>query len=258
MTNAEIVSAIEAVCPLEGQESWDNSGWQAGDPSQECTGVLLCVDVTDEIISEAVELGCNLIVAHHPLIFKATRSIIDNSDRIGHCIARAFREGISVYSSHTACDCAPEGVSVEMAGMLGLRNIRPLDQSGLGAVGELPEPMGWQAVLSKVKATFGIPVLRHSAPPSPDHTVTTIALCGGSAAEFLPESYDKGAQMYVTADCKHNCFLDVGSRRTMLVDAGHFETEECTKEIFMRAISEKFPNFAVWKSAAERNPVKYF
>ena len=76
MTNREITDVIETVAPLSLQESWDNSGWQTGDPDAECSGVLLCVDVTPEIIDEAVDRGCNLIISHHPLIFKGVKQII--------------------------------------------------------------------------------------------------------------------------------------------------------------------------------------
>lgn len=259
MTNSDIISAVEARFPLSGQESWDNSGWQCGDPEAECTGVLTCVDVTEAILDEAKQRGCNLVVAHHPLIFTATRSIIADQGRVNPCVIGALTRGITVYSSHTSCDCAQEGVSHEDGLMLGLTDMETLDpESGLGVIGNLPAPLPWRDFLDKVKSTFGIPCLRHSAVPDGDFTVSRVAICGGAAAEFLPLAYERGAQVYVTADCKHNTFPDVGRRPVILVDAGHFETEVCTKELFYRAITEKFPNFAVWKSTTEQNPVKYY
>jgi putative NIF3 family GTP cyclohydrolase 1 type 2 len=81
-------------------------------------------------------------------------------------------------------------------------------------------------------------------------------MCGGSAAEFMPQAIERGAQAYITADCKLNQFLDL-TDDILLIDSGHFETEQCTKEIFYRVISEKFPNFAVCKSTVERNPVQF-
>lgn len=259
MTNSDIITAVEARFPLSGQESWDNSGWQCGDPEAECTGVLLCVDVSEAILDEAKQRGCNLVVAHHPLIFNAVRSIVSDGGRVNPCVMQAIAGGISIYSSHTACDCAPGGVSYADGLLLGLESLETLDtESGLGVIGNLPEPMPWRGFLDKVKSTFGIPCLRHSAVPADDFTVSRVAICGGAAAEFLPLAYERGAQAYVTADCKHNTFPDVGRRPIILVDAGHFETEVCTKELFYRAITEKFPNFAVWKSTTEQNPVKYY
>ena len=259
MTHSDIIAAMETVCPLDAQESWDNSGWQCGNPQATCTGALLCVDVTEAILDEAATRGCNLVIAHHPLLFRATRQVLEGDDRVGSCLVKALASGITVYSAHTSCDCARRGVSFEMGRMLGLDDLRPLDDtSGLGAIGTLPAPMPWERFLHTVAERFGVPVLRHSAAPAPGFEVATVALCGGAGADLLPLAYDKGAQVLVTADCKFNTFLDVGRRAIMLVDAGHYETELCTKEIFYRAITEKFPNFAVCNSSVEENPVKYY
>ncbi len=256
MTNREIIEAVETVCPPECQESWDNSGWQVGEPSAECTGVLLCVDVTETILDEAAAKGCNLVVAHHPLLFRATRQITGRN-RVERCVAKAFKNGMTVYSAHTSCDCAAQGVSAVMAERLGLSDVRPITATGLGAVGNLPSRLPWTAFLDKVKDAFGVGMLRHSVPPAANYCVGRVALCGGSGGDLLPEAADAGADILVTADCKHNLFLD-DTDRIMLVDAGHFETEQCTKDIFYRAITEKFPNFAVWKSKDEVNPVEYY
>ncbi len=253
MTNREITDAIEEFAPLSLQESWDNSGWQLGKPEAECTGVIVCVDVTPDIIEEAASKGCNLIVSHHPLIFRGVKQITGR-DRVERCIRQAFRQGISIYSSHTATDCAPAGVSWEMARRLGLANTEGLDPSGLGVIGDLPSALPWREFVKLVKKAFGAESVRCSRVPSDDWQVVRVGLCGGSAAEFLPAALARGAQAYVTADCKLNQFIDHADD-ILLVDAGHFETEECTKDLFCRVISEKFPNFAVWKSTVERNPV---
>lgn len=255
MINREITNAIEEFAPLSLQESWDNSGWQVGDPDAECSGVLLCVDVTPEIIKEATDKGCNLIISHHPLIFKGVRQIIGR-DRVERAIAQALRDGVSVYASHTSTDCAPDGVSWEMAHRLGLTSVEGLDESGLGVIGDLQAPLPWKDFANLVKESFGAGCVKCSRVPSDDWTVSRVGLCGGSAAEFLPAAMSRGAQAYVTADCRHNQFID-HCDDILLVDSGHFETEECTKDIFYRVISEKFPNFAVWKSTVERSPVVY-
>ncbi|MCM1071259.1 MAG: Nif3-like dinuclear metal center hexameric protein [[Clostridium] fimetarium] len=255
VTNRQIIEAIEEYAPLSLQESWDNSGWQVGDPSAECRGVLLCVDLTPEVLAEAVAKGCDLVVTHHPLIFRGIKKLVGR-DRVTECLTEAVRRGVSVYSSHTSTDAAPAGVSAEMARMLGLTGVAPLDASGLGAVGDLPNPLPWALFADKVKDTFGCASLRLSRPAPGMETVGRVALCGGAGGDFIGEAIEAGADVYVTADCKHNLFLD---RRDeiLLIDAGHFETEQCTKALFKRVISEKFPNFAVWESEAEENPVLY-
>lgn len=253
ITNRQVIEAIEELAPLSLQEGWDNSGWQVGDPDAECRGALLCVDLTPRVLAEAAERGCGLVVTHHPLIFRGIKSLVGR-DRVTECLTEAVRRGISVYSSHTATDRAPAGVSAEMARMLGLTDVDPLDASGLGAVGDLPEPMSRAGFIALVKNTFGCETVRVSR--TPEGPITRVALCGGAGGDLIGDAIAAGAQAYVTADCKHNLFLD---RRDeiLLVDAGHFETEQCTKALFHRVISEKFPNFAVWKSEAEENPVLY-
>lgn len=255
MTNREITNTIEEFAPLTLQEAWDNSGWQVGVPDAQCSGVLLCVDVTPGVLEEARRRGCNLVIAHHPLIFKGLKQITGRN-RVERCVAQALRDGIAVYSSHTATDCAPAGVSWEMAHRLGLENVEGLDASGLGVIGDLPTPLSWEKFAERVKEAFGTEVLKCSRVPFEGWMVTRVGLCGGSAAEFLPLALGRGAQAYVTADCKLNQFLD-HAEDILLIDAGHFETEQCTKDLFYRVISEKFPNFAVWKSTDEENPVVY-
>ena len=257
VTNRQIVEAIEEFAPLSLQESWDNSGWQVGDPGAQCRGVLLCVDLTPAVIEEAAARGCDLVITHHPLIFRGVKSLVGR-DRVTECLTGAVRRGITVYSSHTSADCAPAGVSAEMARILGLTDVATLDgNSGLGAVGDLPSPMPWDAFARKVKETFGCASLRLSRPADPSWAITRVALCGGAGGDLIDRAIETGAQAYVTADCKHNLFLD-RREEILLLDAGHFETERCTKALFHRVISEKFPNFAVWESEAEENPVLYF
>lgn len=127
-----IISALEEYAPLSLQEKWDNSGLQVGLPPEadgECTGALLCVDVTEAIIAEAVDKGCNLVISHHPLIFKGLKTLCGRTpaERIA---AAAVRAGVAVYSSHTALDSTRGGVTYEMAARLGATPIRVLAPSG--------------------------------------------------------------------------------------------------------------------------------
>ncbi|MDE6266182.1 MAG: Nif3-like dinuclear metal center hexameric protein [Muribaculaceae bacterium] len=260
ITEGDIIRALEAVAPLDLQESYDNSGIQIADSSRPCTGVLLCVDLTEDILREAIQKGCNLIITHHPLMFRPVKSL-QQRNRVEQTLVNAIRAGIDVYSCHTSIDNAPDvGVSHTMASMLGLRNVRtlvPVNDAGAGsgAVGDLSAPLTYREVVSKIKSTFGSPVAR--CHPAPDNTtVSRIALCGGAGADFMTDAIAAGAQLYLTSDCKHNHFLDL-TDRIFLVDIGHFESEECTKQIFYQIISEKFPNFAVYKSEIEKNPITY-
>lgn len=125
MLNAAIISAIEDFAPALLQESWDNTGVQVGSLRAECTGVLLCVDITPAIVDEARDRGCNLIISHHPLIFKGLKRLTGNTP-VEEAVMRAIAYGITVYSSHTAVDSTPGGVSYRMARMLGAHPVKVL------------------------------------------------------------------------------------------------------------------------------------
>lgn len=261
MKISEITAAIETFAPPSLQEGYDNTGFQTGNPDAEATGALLCIDATEAIIDEALAKGCNLVISHHPLLFRATKCVIGR-DRPERVLAKAIRNDITIYSSHTAMDAAVGGVSWRMAAKLGVENpsvlvpTHPGAQTGLGVVGNLPAPLTPAQLAGLVKKAFSVPVVRMSAQHPANTPITRVALCGGAAGEFAPQAIAAGAQAYITADCKHNQFLD-HTHRLLLIDAGHFETEACTKEIFFDILTEKFPNFAVCYSDFEKNPIIY-
>lgn len=260
MTIDTVIKAIEHFAPPALQEGYDNTGYQVGDPMAECTGAMLCVDATEEIVEEAASRGCNLLITHHPLLFRGVKRVTGRN-RPERVLVRAILAGVTVYSCHTSVDSAPGGVSWRMGAMLGLSGMQllapaaPGSQAGLGVVGNLPAPLSVSDFAALVKKTFGTPVLRMSHPRE-GLTVSRVALCGGAGAEFMPQAIALGAQAFVTADCKHNCFID-NADDILLVDAGHFETEQCTKQIFFDVLTEKFPNFAVCYSEKEQNPILY-
>lgn len=125
MTVAHIIAAIEGFAPRHLQESWDNSGLQVGDPSATCTGVMLCVDVTAEVLGEAIARGCNMIVSHHPLIFRGLKAVSPSS-ATGAIVMQAVAKGIAIYSAHTSLDSTMGGVSYALAKSLGITPRRVL------------------------------------------------------------------------------------------------------------------------------------
>lgn len=265
VTARDVVNAIEEVAPRRLQESFDNTGLQCGTLDRFCTGVLLCVDLTYDIVMEAKERGCNLIITHHPLLFHAIKRV-DGEGRVQEALVAAIVNDITVYSCHTAIDNAPGGISHMMALKLGLKDLSVLDDRhdetlgavGSGILGVLPEPMSRQDFVAHVKKTFNSPVARCSDPDTgrDTETVTLVALCGGAGSFLLDKAVEMGADAYVTSDCKYYLFLDY-AYELFLVDIGHYESEECAKEIFYHIITKKFPNFAVYYSQVEQNPIKY-
>lgn len=263
MTGRDIAAAIEEIAPLALQEGFDNSGWQLGNPDATVTAALICVDVTPDVVAEAAARGCGLIVSHHPLLFRGLKRITGET-QVQRTVIDAIRHGISVYSAHTNLDKAPAywGVSAKIADMLGLVNIKPLlpdptvPGAGLGAIGTLPAPMLPRDLANQAARRLGSVAPRMSNPHAlaPDTKITRVAVCGGSGSSVIGDAIAAGADALVTADLTYHTMLDYAAD-ILLVDCGHRETEDCTKDLIAQIISRKFPSFATLLSDCDRNPV---
>ena len=243
----DIAACIEEFAPLSLQEEWDNSGLSIGSPEDEVRAVLVGFDCTPELIDEAVETGADMVITHHPLIFRGLKKI-DGNDPVTRAVIKAIRSGVAVYAAHTNADKVPDGVSGAMASRLGLLDTCILDEdgdgTGLGIVGNLPEALPAGEAVKMVKEKFGLDHARCSLPCS--SPVKRIAVCGGSGSSLIGAAVKSGAQLYVTGDVSyHNYFIDGDF---MIMDIGHFESEMDVVDILFSLIRKKFPNFAVFKS----------
>lgn len=260
MKVGDITAVLESFAPLRIQESWDNSGLIIGSPEDEVHGVLVGFDCTRALVDEAIEKGCDMVVTHHPLIFKGIRRI-DGKDPVGAAIMQAIRGGVAVYAAHTTADKVITGVSGAMARRLKLKNVSimvPEEDGtvGLGCIGDFPRPMTGEQALAYVREAFGLKVIKSSRPLK--EPITRVALLGGSGGGEIGLAQSKGAQLYITADISyHNYFTPEGF---MIMDVGHFESEVEIVDIFVEEIRKKFPTFASYKSDAlgRSNPVHYF
>lgn len=251
----DIISAIEEAAPLNCREEWDNCGLIAGAADRQCTGVMTALDVTPDVVSQAKAKGCNLVVSHHPLIFKGLKAVNEDTPQ-GKALIEAIKSDISVYCAHTSLDNAPApfGVSHVMAEMFGAECIDVLSPSGTGVLARLPHPVGTTALARKAALTFTAGGARISA--GNDREVQTVAIGSGACGFLIPEAIGRGAQAIITSDVRYHDFLDYGSK-IFIVDLTHFDTEKCTKEIFKHIISQKITNFADVFSANEHNPIEY-
>ena len=261
----EITDAIEQYAPLRLQEEWDNAGIQVGDPEADITGVLLCTDATESVINEAITLGYNLVISHHPLIFRGLKKIMGRTP-VERTVAMAIKHDITIYSAHTNMDSAWQGVSFRMADKIGMTDVRFLDDNqvepygeqentsaGCGVIGNI-EPMPAREVLKRVKDAFQVGAVRYSG--DGECMVSRVALCGGAGGFLLDKAVQAGAQLYVTADMRYHDFLD-WHQRIVVADIGHYESEHFTKEIFLEIIQKKNPTFAVAFAKNETNQVNY-
>ena len=254
----DVMAVIEEFAPLALQEKWDNSGLCIGSPEDKVSSVLLGLDCTPELVDEAIACGADMIVTHHPLIFSGLKKI-SAEDLVGEAVVKAIRAGISVYAAHTSADKVIAGVSGAMAARLGLKDVRILDEdgegTGLGVVGNLPEPMTAQDALELVKERFALKVVKSSKPVG--CKIERVAMCGGSGGSLIGAARAAGAQLYISGDISyHNFFTPEGF---MIMDIGHYESEIEIVDILFSLIKKNFPTFAVRITQnINSNPIYYF
>jgi dinuclear metal center YbgI/SA1388 family protein len=364
MTIQEIISEIENFAPLAYQEDYDNCGLITGNSSWEAAGTLLSLDCTEQIIDEAIANKCNLVIAHHPIIFSGLKKIT-GSNYIQRTIIKAIKNDIAIYAAHTNVDNVVNGVNYKIAEKLGLTNLKILapkanllkklvtyvpsthhqqvldalfgagcgnignydscsfntegtgtfrgnessnpflgkagelskekeirvetifeaekertvlqallgshpyeevafdvyplsnkyNQVGSGLVGELEKGVPEDEFLKLVKKSLKANCLKYTKKTG--KFVKKVALCGGSGRFLLKNAINSGSDAFITADFKYHEFFDAEDK-LLLIDAGHYETEQFTPEIFSAVIQKKFPTFAVRLSKINTNPVNYF
>ena len=254
----DIISTIESFAPLSIQERWDNSGLCVGSPEDEVHSVLLGLDCTPELVDEAIACGADMIVTHHPLIFSGLKNI-SPENMVGAAVIKAIKAGISIYAAHTSADKVLAGVSGAMAARLGLTDVEILDEdgdgTGLGVVGNLPEPLPAEEMTRLVKEKFGLKVLKSSRPL--EGMISRVAMCGGSGRSLIGAAMKSGAQLYVSGDISyHDFFTEKGF---MIMDIGHYESEIEIVDILFSLIKKNFPTFAVRITQnIYSNPIFYF
>ena len=247
----EVTEVLERMAPLSTQESWDNSGLCIGSMQDEVTGIMVGLDCTMDVLQEAVEKGMNMIVTHHPLIFGGIKNLIPGNP-VNDMVLYAVHHRLIIYSSHTTMDKAVGGVSYLMAEKLKMTGLHPLDESGLGLVGELKEPVSGTDFPRYVAKAFGIRNMRFSVPVE---KVGKVALCGGSGSSFISAAMAAGADAYVSGDISYHYFFC--REGFMLLDIGHYESEIGIVPAIVSLLKENFLNFAICESTTELNPVNY-
>ena len=254
----DIANALEMFAPLPLQDGFDNAGLQIGLTEAEVAGVLLCLDVIEAVVDEAVASGCNLIVSHHPLIFSPLKRIT-GANYVERCVIKALANGIAIYSAHTNIDNAPGGVNYRIAEKLGLENLTFLDAkpgvtAGAGVVGELPMAEDEQSFLHRVKMLFGIQCIRHNQLCGRE--IRRVALCGGAGGFLLPNAIAQGADAFLTGEMRyHDYFGHEGD--LLIAEMGHYESEQYTVDLLAEVLNSRFPELKIVKTSLNTNPINY-
>jgi dinuclear metal center YbgI/SA1388 family protein len=271
MTIKEITSVLEAWAPLSLQEHYDNSGLILGSTDAVVQKVLICFDLKPEVIDEAITLGANLIISHHPAIFKGLKHL-NPSTLLGSMLKKSLAHDIGWYAMHTNFDNIMDGVNKTLADVLQLKDRHPvmpaetirqergvvtIEETGVGIVGECKNTYSGEALLLVLKDVTGVPVIRHSG-NIPSAGVRRIALCGGAGAFLVDKALALGADVLITGDVRYHDFFDAAAKGLWVIDVGHFESEQFAKQTLLRFFTKNFPTFAALVSEKETPTVYYF
>ena len=256
----EVLSALERFAPLPLQESWDNAGLQVGLTETEVSGALLCLDVNEQIVDEAVRKGCNLIVSHHPLLFRGLKTISDLTD-VQRTVMKAIRQGICVISMHTNMDNAKGGVNFKIAEKLGLQTVRFFApktvegiEAGSGVIGTLAESLAADDFVKAVKKAFDVEcALCNELLRRP---IQKIAICGGAGDFLLDAALAEGADAFITGEMHYHQYFGYEQRIQICV-IGHYQSEQFTTEIFRDIILKECPGVKTCIAETCTNPILY-
>ena len=252
----QVLSALERFAPLPLQESWDNAGLQLGLTEAEVSGALLCLDVNEAIIDEAIRKGCNLIVSHHPLLFRGLKQI-SGADYVQRCVIKAIKHDIVIISMHTNMDNAQGGVNFKIAERLGAPvlndSVAETEKVPL-VLAELPTPMDARAFIELVKTQFGVQCAQCNA--LLQRPVKKVAICGGAGDFLLPDAISQGADAFITGEMHYHQYFGMEQQIQICV-IGHYQSEQFTSEIFRDIIQKECPGVRTEIAETNTNPIVY-
>ena len=239
----DVMDIMERIAPKKLAEDWDNPGLLVGSPDDEVQRILVCLDVREETAARAAKEDFQMIVSHHPVIFRGLKKLrTDLPD--GRLLGALLRTGVAVFAAHTNLDCAEGGVNDVLAARIGLdlATIAPLGNANslaesLGRVGKLPKPMEAKIFAEQAKKGLGASSVRFIS--GGNHPVKKVGVCSGSGAEFIERAAFMGCDAFVTGDVRYHDAQRASVLGIHVVDAGHFATEQPVVEILAARLSEE-------------------
>ena len=259
----EVFQALDQWAPFETQMDFDNAGFLVGRGDRQVDKILVSLDITEEVVAEAAQLGCQLIVSHHPVIFFPAKSVTDATPD-GRILLSLVEHNIAAICAHTNLDAVSGGVNDALARKLGLTNIEQLKQDGVDASGRpygigrvgntAGVPMYAPAFAAFVKEALGANGVRFVDARRP---VRRVAVGGGACADMLKDALALGCDTFVTADVKYNGFLDAKALGVNLIDAGHYPTEQVVVPVLAKWLADGFAKVEVLTTQTHKEVFSY-
>ncbi|AOY59173.1 Nif3-like dinuclear metal center hexameric protein [Desulfococcus multivorans] len=240
VTVADLIDIMDQIAPPDLAEEWDNAGLQIGRKDWPVKRVWVSLDPIPLVVSAACDAGIDLLITHHPLIFKAPKSI-DFATPLGRIIQQSACCRLSIYSAHTNLDAAADGINDILADQLKMTDTIPLVEgsagtgTGIGRVGTLARPTTLGALAREIKETIKVPALKYTG--SKDLPVRRAAVCSGSGSSLMGAFFASGADVYVSGDLKYHDARDVEAAGLGLIDVGHFASEHLIVDILVERLT---------------------
>lgn len=273
---ADVTAFLREFAPVSLAEEWDNVGFLLGDEGRDCARVMTCLTLTPDVAEEAVWERADLIVTHHPTLFRPVRRLVAD-DVEGRMLLELIAAGVAVYSPHTSYDSAAAGINRQLAEQLGLVDIEVLreraepaaealagepevpvplpEAQGAGRCGLLREPTTLRGLIERVKSALGLARLQFVGDEG--QQIARVAIACGSGGEFLPDAIAHGCQALVTGETRFHTCIEARARGVALILPGHYATERPGMQRLVEVIAAKFPDLSVWASAAESDPLQW-
>ena len=243
-TVQDILTILHRITPEHLAEDWDNVGLLVGDPRQPVHRILLALDPTCQLAEEAVQGQYDLILTHHPIIFRPLKALRTDTPT-GTFLALTTKHQISVIACHTNFDSVPKGVSGHLATSLGLEHIHPLlpakhdcsQPCGLGQIGTYSSPLSAQTFVDRIRQVLQPPWLLEAG-VHPEQ-VATVAVCGGSCSDFAELAHKSGVDVFLTSEVKHSVARWAEEVGLWLIDGGHFATENSAMTVLQHLLMQE-------------------
>ena len=254
---SEIYTYIDSFAPFSAQEKWDNSGLLTGSMNKKVSKVLVTLDITNEVADEAAEIGAELIIAHHPVIFKPLYSLSENEPS-----CKLLKSGISAICVHTPYDVAEGGMSDILMNLVGFEKSEGIleitgqrnKSYGFGTIGVASQEYQADELAKKLKNILGCTVVRYTDGGKP---IKKAAFCTGSGGNLIEAALNQGADAYITSEVKHDQWLLAKQRGISVFDCGHFHTENIGMIRLCKMLAADFSNIEFVMSEVNKDPVKY-
>jgi len=259
---ADAATAVELLWPLAGAEPWDAPGLLSGDPSAPITRILVAVDAVADTVAEAIDLGAELLLVHHPLLMRGVTTVAETTAK-GALVARLIRGRCALIAAHTNADIVETGTSAKLASLLGLQDARPIVETapglGLGRVGSLPEPTTLGALARRLAGILPATATGVRVAGAFDQPVQSIAVCGGAGDSLLGEPAVRGSDVYITADLRHHPASEaIETARVAggpaLIDVSHWASEWLWLDTAAAELRAALPGVEVLVSELRTDP----